>query len=101
MPVMDERGHHEPSNKAKPYDLELAIESIIHIIQDNRIILIVNTFHQTCVWLRCIHELYVAKCEEDGCTCVSQWVYRKVFNKTFNLLFGLRVSLIATKVFMF
>ena len=92
-PVMDERGRHEPSNKTKPDDLELVkqhIESVPkyrshYSRQDNPNRQCLSS--ELCVAK--MYELYVAKCQEDGCTCVSERVYRKTFNESFNLSFGL------------
>ena len=35
-----------------------------------------------------MHVLYVDVCSTQGKHAVSEWVYRKIFNETFNLSFG-------------
>ena len=91
-PHTDQRGKHEPANKTKKNDIakvKAHIKSFPHYKshysrKDNPH----KHFLSPYLSLQTMYRLYKEKCEEDATRAVSEWVYRKVFNESFNFSFG-------------
>ena len=92
----DQRGRHEPGNKTKQVvidDIKAHINSFPkykshYSREDNPH----RQFLSPSLTLQKMYSFYKEKCERDGTTTASDWIYRKVFNEHFNLSFGRYVA---------
>ncbi len=103
VPKLDRRGRHPPSNKTSEYDLAFIrqhIESFpvyeSHYSQNDN-----PDRHYLSPDLSVseMFQLYKEECTKKGVTSVSQWVYRKFFNKNYNLYFGRHVLPVSLPAF--
>ena len=90
-PHCDERGRHPPKNKTTDEKIEVKehIRSFPHYKshysrKDNPH----RQFFSRSLSIQVMYRLYKETCEEKHTQPVSQWVYRRVFNESFNLSFG-------------
>ena len=91
-PHSDQRGKHPPANKTSDGvidGIKAHINSFPHYKshysrKDNPH----KKFLSPHLNVQKMYRLYKEKCEEDDTRAASEWVYRRVFNESFNLSFG-------------
>ena len=91
-PHSDQRGKHPPANKTSDGvidGIKAHINSFPHYKshysrKDNPH----KKFLSPHLNVKKMYRLYKEKCEEDDTRAASEWVYRRVFNESFNLSFG-------------
>lgn len=86
---MDKRGHHVPSNKTSEENISIVKQHIHSFPQYQSHYSRNDSPH--CMYLSpelSITKMYNLYKEEHGGNAVSEWVYRKIFNECFDLIFG-------------
>ena len=91
-PHIDKRGRHRPANKTAEEDINMVKAHIKsfpsykshYSRKDNPS----RKFLSPCLSVQKMYELYKERCDEEDTHKVSEWVYRKVFNESFNFSFG-------------
>ena len=91
-PHYDARGHHEPGNKTTEDDLSVVKQHIESFPQyrshysrsDNPN----RKYLSPMLTISKMYSLYQEDCDQNMRARVSEWIYRKTFNKCFNLSFG-------------
>ena len=91
-PQMDKWGRHEPGNKTPKETISYVKQHIASFPQ------YVSHYSRTDnpnrkylspdLTVSKMHSMYKEKCANDGKEPVSDWLYRKVFNENFNVVFG-------------
>lgn len=92
----DQRGRHEPGNKTKPEVINHIKAHISSFPQYKSHYSRADNPHRQFLsphlTLQKLYLLYKEKCEAEGTRVASDWIYRKVFNESFNLSFGRYVT---------
>ena len=91
-PHVDQRGRHAPANKTSDVDTDFVKEHIRSFPKYKSHYSRASNPHRQYLSpdlsITKMHVLYVDVCSTQGKHAVSEWVYRKIFNETFNLSFG-------------
>lgn len=90
---MDQRGKHTPANKTRRCDINRVKEHVEtysshYSRHDNPN----RCYLSPELSVAKMYQLYKEKCFNEGHNPVSSWVYRKIFNESFNLSFGVPKS---------
>lgn len=91
-PHTDQRGRHPPPNKTSEADVDLIKEHILSFPHYRSHYSRANNPHRRYLspdlTISKMYALYKEWCVQKECTPQSEWMYRQVFNKSFNLSFG-------------
>ena len=92
-PHMDQRGRHEPANKTSEADINRVKQHIESFPKYHSHYSRADNPNRSylCPELSVskMYSLYKEQSERDEFRPVSEWIYRKVFNESFNLSFGM------------
>ena len=93
LPKLDGRGHKEPPNKTSAEDIGNVREHIrsfpVYSSHYSRADNPSRRYLSPHLSISQMYHLYKEVCTTEGKRAVSEWVYRKEFNESFNLSFGM------------